>query len=296
MLGIMLGLFFGVGMGYLHDFLDNAIKAPEDLDEVVKIPILGVIPRIADYNSDFVSLARHMLRFPKSAISEGFRAIRTSIHLTEIKKQGSRAMLVCSCEPNEGKTVFACNLAVSLAQDGKRTLLIDADLRRSSIHKAFYQARSPGLSEVLAGLESFDSAVINSLVDDQGKELKNLSLLCAGSRSHSPAELIGSSEMAALMEEAKNKYDMVVYDSGAALMVAETSILASHIGEIVIITRAGSSSRRKVSGLKKQLENLHCRIIGGVLNDFRPKRFRGYNYGYGYQYGNYQEEKGEAVS
>lgn len=303
--GLMLGLMLGLGLAYLHEWMDDTVKTPDDIEHRLDMPVLGLVPEMQSNGvagDGFPGMALHTLNSPFSPTSEAYRSIRTNLYFSGSREE-SRAIVVTSPGPDEGKTVTACNLAITLAQDGRRILLVDSDLRRPKIHVAFGLKRSPGLTNILVeGREVED--VVTVPEDPDGKKLENLHVLCAGSKTPNPAELVGGEAMRRFMEDVREKYDMVIYDSGAAMLVADATLIAGRCDGAVMIVKAGSSRRNIVNRLRRHFEMAQCRLVGAVLNDVRPGFLRGsysygyyygygYGYGYGYSHGYYQEEDGE---
>jgi len=299
LLGLMLGLFVGVGMAYVHEWLDDTITNPDDLEYRVNLPVLGYVPTIetTGMDDDFVEAAQHNLMSPNSPLSELFRSIRTNVYFSGAKDKKGSSLVVVSAHPEGGKTVFSSNLAVTLARDNNRVLLVDADLRRSKIHQAFGLDKSPGLTNVLIGEKNLEDIVV-SPEDSEGNVLENLHILCAGSKSPNPAELIGGESMEKFMAEVRHNYDMVIYDTGASLMIADTTILAGRSDGAIMLIQAGQCRIRLLEKVKQQLNMVNCPIVGTVLNKVHRRTMRAsygyggyYGYGYGYGYGYYDEEE-----
>jgi capsular exopolysaccharide synthesis family protein len=197
--------------------------------------------------------------------------------------------VITSAVPQEGKSVFAANLATTIAQDGKRVLLVDADLRRPQLQKAFNLKRDPGLTNMLVEGRPLSELVQSPRNGDNGS-LENLHVLCAGSKTPNPAELLGGEAMAKFAREAREQYDMVIYDMCPAMFVADAAPLSSGADGVVMVLKAAKTRRGAAGRARRQLEAVDGKIIGAVLTNVRPKAFGGYGYygyGYGYGYGYY---------
>lgn len=200
-----------------------------------------------------------------------------------------KSLVVSSAVPQEGKTVFAANLAAAVAQDGMRVLLVDADLRRPALHRVFGLEREPGLTNMLAEGGPLEGLVRTPPEGGNG-ELENLHILSAGRKTPNPAELLGGEAMARFVREAREKYDLVIFDSAPAMFVADAAGLTSGSDGVIMIVKAAKTRRGAVDRARKQLEAVKGKVIGAVLNDVRPGTLRGYGYyryGYGYYYYDY---------
>jgi len=286
-LGAFLGLLLGFGVAYGFEYLDDTIKTPEEVEKRLGVPWLGYVPVIAAdgaNGSEFAQRATHALTSPTSSTTESFRSIRTNIYFSGPRGE-MKSLVITSAVPQEGKSVFAANLATTIAQDGKRVLLVDADLRRPQLQKAFNLKRNPGLTNMLVEGRPLSELVQSPRNGDNGS-LENLHVLCAGSKTPNPAELLGGEAMAKFVREAREQYDMVIYDMCPAMFVADAAPLSSGADGVVMILKAGKTRRGAVGRARRQLEAVDGKIIGAVLTNVRPKAFGGYGY-YGYGYGYY---------
>ncbi|WP_335572483.1 CpsD/CapB family tyrosine-protein kinase [Neobacillus vireti] len=195
---------------------------------------------------------------PDSKISEQFRMIQTNIKFI-MSEQYSRTILITSSGDSEGKSTVATNLAVSLAQQKKKVLLIDANLRRPALHSFFNTYNSIGLTDVLTGRSSFSEAVYHT-------EVWRLDLLSSGVVPFNPVELIGSLRMQELLRKIEQSYDVIIIDSNSVLEVTDTKLLASQCDGVILVTQNGKTKLEKASEAKKVLEFAKANIIGVVLN------------------------------
>jgi capsular exopolysaccharide synthesis family protein len=277
-LGIILGLLGGAGLAFFIEYLDNTIKSPEEAETRLKAPVLGVISHLSkkDEKVEF-----SVTSDPLSAISENYKAIRTSILLSSADNPPA-CLLVCSMAPKEGKTTTAANLASALAQQGKKVILIDADLRRPRIHKVYERENQAGLSSHLAG--NSDPVIITDKLPD------GIHIMTSGPIPPDPSELLGSKRLAALIETLRQTYDFIIIDSPPLMSVSDSLILAKLADGTVIVTRAAKTTYDMAQKGLKQLRDIGAHVIGLVINgaDFRKS---GYDYYYGYGYYSYRAEE-----
>jgi len=195
------------------------------------------------------------------AASEAFRLLRSTLHWTQ-GAEGTRSLVVSSALPQEGKTVTSANLAAVFALEGRRTLLIDCDLRRSRLHRAFRVPRDPGLVQVLRGYVSVADAIRNTWVD-------NLSFLPAGRESRNPSDLLASAAMRALLTDMREHFDVIVIDTPPVLAAADAAVLGASTDGVLLVVRAGETDRHAVAQALQHLDSVGARVVGAVLNDMR---------------------------
>ncbi len=283
--GFVASIVFALALSLFLEFLENTIRTPEDVAQYFGLPFLGIIPR--------VSKARRGKKIPplvmqsdkKEASAEAFRTIRTNILATE-PESPAKTILVTSASPGEGKSLTFVNLGFAMAQAGKKTLLIDADLRRPMVHKVFGLNRHRGLTKVLSGSLSLEEAIVQT-------ENPNLSVLTTGPLPPNPSEVIGSPEMNQLIEHARENYDLVLFDSAPVLGMADTMVLAGETDAAILVIRTGGSKRKAIRVALDQLDKSGVKMAGVILNNADVKRDRYYNYYY-YYYA-YDEESGRRV-
>ncbi len=293
LIGFSLGLALGLGAVFVKEHLDIKVQATEDLkklgynvlasvmkmdDELRHMPDESEVPR---YGRD---MDPHLLTLflPFSPIAESYRLMRTALHYPK-STDHPRTILVTSPNPGEGKTTTVANLAISLAQTGKRVLLMDCDLRKPNIHTVFGIELKPGLSELLFKTGSHEISVNASVV-------KNLDILCAGSLSPNPSENLGSQEMMGLIDQAKQEYEVVLCDASPVLAASDASVLSTRVDAVIMVLSAGMTRMTDVDHAMELLENVGGKVLGFVLNNFDlqkaygiPYAHRGYGY-YGYSY------------
>lgn len=209
---------------------------------------------------------------PKSPISEGYRTLRTNIQYTSIDRS-LKTLMVTSTGPFEGKSTTIANLAVVLAQTEKKVLLVDADMRKPTVHHFFLLPNRAGLTSVLAGTESL-STVINKT------SISNLHILTSGPIPPNPAELLGSKKMEGLVKELSNNYDYVLFDAPPVIAVTDAQILSQYIDGVLLVVNSGKTHREMAIKAKTMLENVKANVIGVVLNNIMAKVENTYYYNY----------------
>ncbi|KMQ52010.1 Tyrosine-protein kinase EpsD [Chitinispirillum alkaliphilum] len=268
---VFVGLILGIGLAFLIEYIDQSIKDPAVIERDLEVPLLGIVPFIeADKalveNSD--SITKNIL--------EPFRALRANInHL--IQANSLKTFMVCSAVKGEGKTTLAANLAVTFAMDGKKVILIDADLRRSQLHNLFSMDKGIGLSEYLCAVRDADEIV-------KPTKYENLSIITSGQRPNNPAELIGTARFKKLIGELRNRADIVLFDSPALLPVSDSLIMAPKMDCCLFVVRMLWTPLKAAKQAKNQLARIGSKIYGGILNGVSYSK--GYYPYYGY-YGYY---------
>lgn len=207
---------------------------------------------------------------PKSPVSEAYRTLRTNIQFAGIDEE-VKAILVTSTGPEEGKSTTSANLAVVMAQAGKHTLYIDADLRKPTGHQTFHLPNRHGLTNYLAGQIPLEGTV-------QETGIKNLFVMTAGPIPPNPAELLGSKKMRAAMEELYKHFEAIILDTPPTLAVADSTILARLVDGCILVVNSGKTNRDMAKRAKRQLESTNTRLLGVVLNNKKMKRNDDYYY------------------
>jgi succinoglycan biosynthesis transport protein ExoP len=277
LLGIIVGLFGGVGLAFFFEYLDNTIKSPDEVETRLGVPVLGTVPLL---DTKGKSIENIILEDPQSTFAESYKTIRTAILLSSASKPPQN-ILVTSMGPEEGKTVTSVNLAMTIAQSEYSVLLIDGDLRKPRIHKIFGLNNSKGLSTYLAGA--------SSVINISKGPLANLSIITSGPLPPNPSELISSNKMNELMRVLNEKFDIIVWDSAPIMTVTDSLILSKVLDGTVIIAKAGKTTyeivRWGLRSLKGRRQNdLESRVLGVVINAVSIKKS---DYYYYYQHYNY---------
>jgi polysaccharide biosynthesis transport protein len=303
LLSILVGLVGGVGLAVFREYLDNTVKSPDDIESLTGLPSLAVVPSLPDGNGRHGRLSRlvgdgmpqeiasprvELLSYvqPKSQISEAFRALRTSLLLSQAEHP-PQVILVTSALPREGKTTAAVNLAVTLAQLGDRTLLMDSDLRKPGIRRALNLTvgKEGGLSSYLAGVSSLDEITIPH------PAISNLTALTTGPVPPSPADLLSSHRMRDALLEFRRRFKFIVIDSPPVMAATDAVILSALTDGVLLVVRSGSTPKEAFTRSRDLLSAVKCRLLGVVLNAVDSSApdyyysYRYYPYAYGYGYG-----------
>lgn len=217
---------------------------------------------------------RHLIakQSPRSPITEQYRTIRTNLQFASVDEE-LNSLLVTSATSGDGKSLTAANLAIVYAQQGKKVLLIDADLRKPTVHYTFRIDNLAGLCNILIGEHTLEQAV-------QESEVENLDIISSGPIPPNPAELLGSQRMQDLVKDAQTHYDMIVFDSPPVLAVTDAQILANLVNGAILVIRSGETEYEEVEKAKEALERTSTKLLGSVLND-KEKKKNDYYYYYG---------------
>lgn len=288
-LGLLLGLGLGLALAVVKTRLDHRIHRPDDLRDR-GYPVVGTIPDMAaaireDFGGaeavtvDGRAVDAHLVALlnPMAVASEAYRALRTSIQFSR-PDVVVETILVTSSGPGEGKSVTAANLAVVMAQAGRRTLLVDADLRLPTVHKKFGRSREPGLVQVL-----FQDGPIP--LSEFATPMDNLFVIPAGAHAHNPSELLGSRAMRELVEAFREAFDCIVFDAPPVLAATDAVLLSTQCDATLLVVEAGETRDYDLAHAQEQLEGVGAKVIGTVLNGFDVSKAYGYKYKYQYRYG-----------
>ena len=277
-LGVIGGLGVAIGLAFFVNYLDDSIKNQDDIETYLRLPFLGYIPNIKTNSVLERDMQAHL--HPQSNAAEGFRTLRAAIALAP-KADRYRVLAVTSTIPAEGKSLVASNLSIVVAQTGLKTLLVDADLRRPSVHKVF-RLQSP------VGLSSYLSEKVNS-VDEciHTTEVPHLDVVCCGAVPSSPSELAGSKRMSQFLQEVRNRYDRVVLDCPPVSAVSDPLIIASLSDGVVFVTKFNKIRRDHARKTVQRIQNAGIHILGVVLNDIDFDGKDSYYYSYYYYQNRY---------
>lgn len=281
MLGAIGGLLVAFGLAFGFEYMDSRIKVPEEIKTHLDLPFLGMIPAFAAAGTDDGTAPLLQSDAPP-AFSEAIRAVRTAV-LFSSAEEGSRSVVVTSTGPHEGKTVVSSSLAITLAQAGQRTIVVDADMRRPRMHEALGRSQEPGLSNVLVGEASLADAMRSTTVP-------NLTLLAAGHIPPNPAELLSSPKYAELIAELKRRYDWVVIDAPPVMPVTDASVVANNSSGVLFVVGSEMTPRNNAMAAVEQLRGANAKFIGAVLNRVDIRR-HAYYYSpyYRKEYGKYYQ-------
>jgi len=268
---LALGLTTGIGLAFLLEGLDNTVRTPEQAQIISGLPSLGMIPLGSKSPSE--GLARKRLAVaaskeavelvtqsrPQSQMAESYRALRTSLLLSSLGSP-PKTILVTSALPQEGKSTTSINTAIVLAQKGVRVLLIDADLRRPSVHKTLGMGPRTGLSNVLTGSASLQQAIVRSSI------LPSLFILPAGTPPPNPAELLASAQMRDILAELREEYDHIVVDTPPTLSVTDAVVMSTRADAVVLVIRCGQTTKQALRRSRDLLTQVNARVCGVLLN------------------------------
>ncbi len=286
LLASILGSMLGLGLAFFLQYLDTTIKTREDVEQAMKLPVLGFVPALQEEELDGESSGERSsfdllaVDRTRSALAEAFRSLRTSLSFS-IDCRGVRSFLVTSASPLEGKSLVSINLAVTFAQAGKRVLLVDADLRKPRIHKTFNLPSSAGLSNLLV---SKGNGELGGYA--QQSQIENLFILPSGPRPPNPAELLATDRMGELIKEMEGSFDRIIFDTPPVVNVTDASILMHFVGGGIVVVRGFSTQWELAQRASELLQGTQGKMLGAILNNAdTPKGAYGY-YGY-YYYSNY---------
>ncbi|MFQ5883319.1 MAG: SPOR domain-containing protein [Candidatus Methylomirabilales bacterium] len=315
--GLLVGLVLGLVLAFIAEAMDTSIGAIDEVEALLESPVLGAIPHL-DVNAELsedvgeaVTLdeeTRNKYSFlislfiPRARAAEAFRVLRTNLLFSNLQHD-SQTIMVTSTAQMEGKTTVAINLAITLAQLGKKTLLVEADLRNPFVHHAFGIPKEPGLAEVVLGTASLDEvtlgfadlmlgkAGVERLVDSPGFD--KLFLLPSGYQPPNPSELLSSPGLEAFLAEARQRYDYVILDSTPILPVADSTVLGSRVDGTLAVVQVGRVPRAALRRAKVLLESAKARLVGVCLTGVRAELSPDYaNMAYyHYRYGSEPKKK-----
>ena len=299
---IIIFCFFGLGIAFvivfLIEFIDNTIKTIDEIEKYNK-SVIGVIPAIGKISSQGIisrylesksitvlggekGIKRKIITRdnPKSPISESYRGLRTNILLTNTKD--IKSILVSSAGPGEGKTTTVANLAITFANLGRKTLLVDTDLRRPVIHSVFNVKREPGVTNYLSGqTDDYHSLVKPS-------EIENLSLLTSGLIPPNPSEMLGSKKCPQFIKKLESDWDMILFDSPPLVAVTDATMISKEIDSIILVIKAGQTDKKAFHHTMANLKNIDAPLDGIVMNAVTSKsNYGSYYYYYYHQYYHY---------
>jgi succinoglycan biosynthesis transport protein ExoP len=300
MFALVLGLASGIGLAFLLEGLDNTVRTTEQAQMLSGLASLGMIPlgtksaRESAYPKRLMIAASKeavelvTLSRPQSQMSESYRALRTSLLLSNLGAP-PKVIMITSALPQEGKTTTSMNSAVVLAQKGVRVLLIDADLRRPSIHKNLGMGPHAGLSNVLTGSATLEEAITHTSI------LSNLDVLTAGMPPPNPAELLASTNMRDLLAQLRERYDHIVIDTPPSLSVTDAVVLSPRADAVVLVIRSSQTTKQALRRSRDLLTSVNAKVVGVLLNavDLSSPDYY-YYYEYKGKYARYYREDGSS--
>ena len=306
-MALFIGFIIGFVINLAIEYFDNTIKSVEFIERK-KLPVLGIIPSIEQGQESYSknrfikkgrkrinqitnggkgigNLQRRLITHedPKSPISEAYRSLRTSLMYTKKGEKGT--IMVSSPGPGEGKTTTIINLAITYANLGKKTLLVDGDLRKPVLHKVFNGNNEKGITHLLSGLEEKWESVI------QPTDIENLSIIYSGVIPPNPSELLGSVTMKKMVEELKENFEIILFDAPPIMAVTDAVVLSRLINQFILVVRFGSTDKDSIAHSLNSLSHVNTYLTGVVLNDLNQKNsYYSKNY---YSYSNYYYSTGK---
>ena len=296
MMGLLMGLATGIGLAFVIEALDNTLKTQADVEQVLGVPVLGLVPMIGQATAgeaapdDLRERDLGVFLDPKSVAAECCRSIRTNILFMSPDKP-LRTLVVTSPSPQEGKTTTAINLGVTMAEAGGHVLLVDTNMRRPRLHRSFGVPNQTGISTVTVGKSTIEEAIKRT-------DVPNLDVLPCGPVPPNPSELLHTDRFAAVLAECAKLYDRIILDSPPTSAVTDPAVLGNLADGVVLVVKAGETTREAGIHAHRQLAGAKARLCGVIVNaiDFSNPAY-GYDYyyrnyyRYGYTYGNGPDQK-----
>jgi len=287
-LSLFLGTLSGVSIIWVLDIMDDRFRTPEELKLQLDTQVLAMVPRLDELDGDgFNAVITHAL--PNSTEAESFRALRTRIEFSS----NETGRIVCtSTEPGDGKTTISSNMAAAFAQSGRKTLVIDADMRRPGLSTLLGLRDDVGLSQILRGSDDLDEAARANV---RSTAVSGLDVISCGPRPVNPAELLASERFSNLLAWAETRYEQIIIDAPPVLAVSDPLIVGRLVDAVVMVVRPDKDRRRGVIRAAESVRTHGCELLGIVVNALSQKDADGYGYGYGYGY-EYQGANEEDVA
>jgi succinoglycan biosynthesis transport protein ExoP len=293
LLALVFSSLLAAAAAVLHDLLDDTVRSADDVSRALKVPMLGTLPAVKNW-SKRLSLVITNGGLGKGALvsgstddraiaafTESVRTLRNSILLADFDRR-LRTILVTSASPAEGKSTIAAHLAIAHAEQGKKTLLVDGDLRRPSVHRKFGFTAHAGLSSVLLGEVKWPQVLFKP------EDLPDLDILPSGPSSHRASEMVGAG-ISDLLDEISQEYDLVILDAPPLLGFAEALQMSTAVDGVLVVARSGGTNRKAIASVVSTLNRLRVNVLGLVLNEVKRDSSEGY-YHYGH-YGKYYQAK-----
>ena len=285
---IGLGLLLGVALAMLRDRMDARLRSAAEISAALGAPVVGALPRIKG-RKGLVSRGQRILQAPQSADAEAYRGVRTALAFGVPSESRARTILVTSPAASEGKSTLVSNLAISMAQAGQRTLIVDADFRQPHQHKIFHLDNGRGLSDALTNGTAWVEAI-------QRTDTDGLDVLPAGPTLQRPADALNSRAFAKLMQDLAGRYDHILIDSPPVMCASDSLILAALCDTTLLVVRAEQSDRRIAEQAREGLASVGARVFGAVVNAVPRKKARYAYYAGMYASGNGRRENGNGLT
>lgn len=275
MIGLILGLILGIALAFLRSFLDDRIRSEEDVTHATNVPMIGMIPHMKAESG-----LLKVLETPKSAVAEAFRNLRTNLQFM-VHGEKSHVVAVTSTIGGEGKTLICSNLSAIMSIADKKTIVINLDMRKPTLHARFSVPNKQGMSTLLSGSSNLESVI-------QKTDYPNLHVITSGPVPPNPSELIQSPLMEKVIGKLREHYDVIILDTPPIGLVTDARTLMNLADTSIYVLRAGYSKKSFINSIKA-LSNLHeVHGLTILLNDMKMDKS---GYGYGYGYGYYEDEK-----
>ena len=278
------GFVLGTVAALAREFLTETVRTRQDFERLLEIPFLGYIPLMPAEKGRGRGGRPPLLRLrhPKAGTAETLSSIRTTLEFI-LPSAPCHLLLITSAVPEEGKTTTSANLAIALHELGRKVLLVDADMRRPSLHRGFNLPLEPGLSTYLQGAASEQELI------QTPESVEGLSVVSAGLTPSQPTDLLSSPQFRTLLENWSKQYQYVLVDSPPVLVSADASVLATCVEGVIYVLRANRTHSELAVTAKQRLLDVGAKLIGGVLNGARLEMERGYRYYYSYRYDQYRK-------
>ncbi|MDP8923308.1 MAG: polysaccharide biosynthesis tyrosine autokinase [Chloroflexota bacterium] len=253
-IALAMGLVGGTGLAFLFDNLDTKLYTTRRIVQVVGLPILGTVPEATERG-------RNGLFHSDSPEREALRRLR--MHILALDGGAPRALLVTSAEPGEGKSTIVANLASTLAEAGSRVVVVDADLRRPTLHSLLALPNQLGLTSILDEKATWDQVIRDT-------RLRNVWAITSGPSTSNPAELLASPRMSELVEHMARRFDVVLLDTSCLLAVADAAVLARSVAGVVLVAKRGQAREQTIQAATAELTDVRANVIGLVVNRSEP--------------------------
>jgi len=273
LLAAVVGAMLALGVVFLLEYLNDVLQSPDDIQTSLGLTVLAAVPEAADMTSGELTIGH----WEQSAIGEAYRVLRTNLQFAAVGRP-LRVLLVTSASPSEGKSITSANLAIALAQNGRRVILVDCDLRKPRLHRVLNLPNNVGLTIALVDAEVAPVSLL------QECEVPGLRVLTSGPLPPNPAEILGTARMRELLAALAEQADILVVDSPPMLAVADAAILASQVDGVLLVVDAGKTRRGFAQQALLRLQQVQAPVVGVVLNRV-PQRRSGYYYYYHHDYG-----------
>jgi capsular exopolysaccharide synthesis family protein len=271
LLSVLLGSFGGIALAFFLEYLDDTVKEVEEIEKLTRLPILGSVPDIGlDKKINDLEKDNFVQNNPKDPISEAYRSFRTSIFFSSTPEHPLKSLLISSPGPGEGKTITLCNLGIAVAQNNKKVLLVDGDMRKPRLNDIFKKDNKAGLSNFLSGKAPFEGLI-------QKTSVENLFLVPSGPIPPNPAELLASAKLKDFINIATEKFDLVIFDSPPIAMLADPLLIARDTEGMIMVIESGKTSKRALERISSLLKEAKARVIGTFLNKL-PRSNKNYYY------------------